>query len=58
MEREDREGMSPANFLVMLMAAQCAAATILYALDGKNALSLMFLGYTVANAGILWTALK
>lgn len=50
--------MSPADFLVLLMLAQCAAACVLYALSGKHAHALMFLGYTIANAGILWTALK
>jgi hypothetical protein len=40
------------------MALQCAAASLLYALDGKPAHALMFFGYVIANAGILWTALK
>ena len=44
--------------LVLLMALQCAAACVLYYCDGQTPQSLMFFGYTIANAGILWTALR
>jgi hypothetical protein len=50
--------MNLANTLVLLMAAQCAAASVAYLLDGQDALALMFFGYTIANGGILWTALR
>lgn len=50
--------MSLANILVLLMAVQCFAAAVLYAMDKQSAQAVMFAGYFVANLGILWTALR
>ena len=50
--------MSPANWLVLAMGIQCVAASVLYGIDGRWPHALMFFGYSIANAAILWTALK
>jgi len=50
--------MSPANWIVLAMGVQCVLASVLYATDGRWPHALMFLGYSLANAAILWTAIK
>jgi len=50
--------MSPANWLVLAMAVQCAIACALYVAESRWPHAVMFAGYTVANAGIIWAAIK
>jgi hypothetical protein len=47
-----------ANFFVAAMTIQCAIAAVLYYFDQQYPLAMMYGGYTVANIGILWIALR
>lgn len=50
--------MSAANWMVLGMGIQCVIAACLYALDKQWPHALMFLGYSIANGGILWAATR
>lgn len=50
--------MTPADWFLGAMAVQCAFAAGLYFFHGNLPFGLAFVGYTVANVGLLLASIK
>lgn len=50
--------MTPADWFLGLMTVECAVAAALYGNAGNLPYALAFIGYTVANAGLLLASIK
>ena len=50
--------LSAADWFLVVMAIECAGAAAMYFLQGNLPYGLAFIGYTVANFGLLLASIK